>query len=274
MKLKKMFMTSVMALSVTALAACGGGGAAKPADKPAEPAKSDAAAKPTADGKTYQVGTDAAYPPFEKQVGSKIEGFDVEILNAVADAGGFKVNLQHTGWDPLFDGIDKGKVDMGISAITINDDRKKNYDFSDPYFDAKQLILVGKDSTVTKFDDLKGKKIGVQSATTGETAVQEKFGKTYEGLKGYDDTPAAIDDLINGRVEAVVADNAVVMEYMKKIGDKGFKVIEDPQFKPEQYGIMVKKGNKEILDKVNAGLKKIKDNGKYKAIYDQYFGKK
>ena len=274
MKLKKMFMTSVMALSVTALAACGGGGAAKPADKPAEPAKSDAAAKPTADGKTYQVGTDAAYPPFEKQVGSKIEGFDVEILNAVADAGGFKVNLQHTGWDPLFDGIDKGKVDMGISAITINDDRKKNYDFSDPYFDAKQLILVGKDSTVTKFDDLKGKKIGVQSATTGETAVQEKFGKTYEGLKGYDDTPAAIDDLINGRVEAVVADNAVVMEYMKKIGDKGFKVIEDPQFKPEQYGIMVKKGNKEVLDKVNAGLKKIKDNGKYKAIYDQYFGKK
>jgi glutamine transport system substrate-binding protein len=266
---KKIFMTSVMALSVTALAACGSG-ASKDAAKPADSAKSTGAA----DAKVYQAGTDAAYPPFEKQVGSKVEGFDADILNAVAEAGGFKVNLQHTGWDPLFNGIDNGKVDLGISAITINDERKKNYDFSDGYFDAKQLILVPKNSTVTKLDDLKGKKIGVQSATTGETAVQEKFGKTYQGIKGYDDTPAAIDDLSNGRVDGVVADNAVVMEYAKKMGDKGFKVVEDPQFQPEHYGIMVKKGNKEMLDKVNAGLKKIKENGKYDEIYNKYFGKK
>ena len=258
-----------LALSVAGLTACGG--ATKEAPKSAEQPKADTA-KP-AEQKTYQVGTDAAYPPFEKQVGDKIEGFDVDVLNAIAEAGGFKVNLQHTGWDPLFDGLDKGKVDIGISAITINDERKKNYDFSDPYFDAKQLILVPTKSTVTKLDDLKGKKIGVQSATTGETVVQEKFGKTYDGIKGFDDTPAAIDDLINGRVDAVVADNAVVLEYVKNIGNKGFKTVDDPQFEKEQYGLMVKKGNKEVLDKINDGLKKIKENGKYQEIYNKYFAK-
>ncbi len=224
-------------------------------------------------GKVIQVGTDAAYPPFEKQEGGKIVGFDVDIFNAVAEEAGIKINIQHTGWDPLFEDIDKGTVDAGISAITITEDRKKLYDFSDPYFEATQLIMVSKDSNVTKLKDLDGKKIGVQSATTGDLAVQAVFGKTYSGLKGYDDTPAAVDDLLLGRLDAVVADNAVLQEYIKVIKNDNFKLVKDPSFEVEHYGIMVKKGNSDLLAKINEGLKKIKENGTYDKIFNKYFGK-
>ncbi len=223
-------------------------------------------------GKVYVVGTDAAYPPFEKQEGGKIVGFDIEVVEAVAKEAGIKIEVKHTGWDPLFEGINNGTVDVGISAITINDERKKTYDFTDPYFEATQLIMVPKDSPITTLQELKGKKIGVQTATTGELAVQEAFGKTYEGIKGYDDTPSAVDDLVLGRVDAVVADNAVLLEYLKLLKNDKFKVVKDPNFAPEFYGMMVKKGNTELLNKLNAGLKKIKENGKYDEIFKKYFG--
>jgi len=223
-------------------------------------------------GKVYVVGTDAAYPPFEKQEGGKIVGFDIEVVEAVAKEAGINIEVKHTGWDPLFEGINNGTVDVGISAITINDERKKTYDFTDPYFEATQLIMVPKDSPITTLQELKGKKIGVQTATTGELVVQEAFGKTYEGIKGYDDTPSAVDDLVLGRVDAVVADNAVLLEYLKILNNDKFKVVKDPNFAPEFYGMMVKKGNTELLNKLNAGLKKIKENGKYDEIFKKYFG--
>ncbi|WP_124728440.1 basic amino acid ABC transporter substrate-binding protein [Staphylospora marina] len=225
-------------------------------------------------GKTVlKVGTDAQFPPFEKQEGNgEITGFDVEILNAVANAGGFEVQLQHVGWDPLFEGIDRGKLDAAISAITITEERKQKYDFTEPYFDAKQLILVPTNSTVQSLKELNGKKIGVQSATTGEAVVQEAFGKTYQGLKGYDDIAGAINDLQVGRLDAVVVDNAVVNEYIKKLGSDKFKLVEDTSIAPEQYGIMVKKGNTKVLEMLNEGLKKIKEDGTYDKIYDKYFG--
>lgn len=222
--------------------------------------------------KVYKIGTDAAYPPFEKQEGGQIVGFDIDIINAVAEAAGIKVEVVHTGWDPLLQGVENGTVDAGISAITINDDRKKTYDFTEPYFEASQLIMVPSDSNITSLKDLEGKKIGVQTATTGDIAVQEAFGKTYAGLKGYDDTPTAVDDLLVGRLDAVVADNVVLQEYLKVLDNDDFKVVKDPGFEAEYYGIMVKKGNAELLDKLNEGLKIIKENGKYDEIYNNYFG--
>jgi len=224
------------------------------------------------DEKVYTIGTDAAYPPFEKQEGGDIVGFDIDIINAIAEEAGIKIDVVHTGWDPLFEGLKNGTVDAGISAITITDERKEIYDFSDPYFEATQLIMVPSDSNITTLKELEGKKIGVQSATTGDIAVQEAFGKTYAGLKGYDDTPAAVDDLLLGRVDAVVADNVVLQEYLKVLKSDDFKVVKDPAFEVEYYGMMVSKGNQELLDKLNQGLKAIKENGKYDEIYNNYFG--
>lgn len=223
--------------------------------------------------KTYIVGLDATYPPFEKLEAGKIAGFDVDIINAVAKEAEINIEIKNTGWDPLFEGIENGTVDLGISAVTITDDRKKDYDFTQPYFEANQLIMVPKDSNVSTLKDLEGQTIGVQSATTGDIVVQATLGKTYKGLKGYDDTPTAVDDLVLGRLQAVVADNVVLQEYAKKLKDKNFKLVKDPSFEIEYYGIFVKKGNTDLLQKLDDGLQKIKDNGKYDEIYSQYFGK-
>lgn len=224
--------------------------------------------------KVYVVGTDAAYPPFQMLEADKISGHDIDVMNAIAEAGGFKIEWKNTGWDPLFDGLDKGTVDIGISSITITEKRKEKYDFSDAYFEANQLILVAEDSPVTKLADLKGKKIGVQAATTGEEVVKKAFGDTYEGLKGYDDMPSSVDDFFNGRVDAVIGDNGVLSYYVNKVKDKKFKLIKDDSFEKEFYGIIVKKGNADAINKINDGLKKIKENGKLQEIYTQYFGNK
>ncbi|MFD1427286.1 polar amino acid transport system substrate-binding protein [Kroppenstedtia sanguinis] len=254
MKGKKGFLLAMMLVLAAWMTACSGG---KSADHATE----------------FKVGTDAQYPPFEKQEGDgELTGFDMEIIKAIAKAEGMKVSVKHTGWDPLFEAVKRGKLDAGISAMTITEDRLKNYDFSDPYFEAKQLLLVPAQSKVKTLKDLKGKQIGVQSGTTGEEVTKKTFGKTYSGIRGYDDTPAAIEDLVNGRVDGVVADNGVVKYFMKQLDDQKFKLIEDPSFEAENYGIVVKKGNTELLKKINSGLKKIQENGTYDQIHSKYFG--
>ncbi|MCF6093427.1 basic amino acid ABC transporter substrate-binding protein [Microaerobacter geothermalis] len=280
MRNSKLMVLFILLLGLAVIAI--GCGTAKEEAKPAESQKAEGqeqqpAQGPAAEKKVYKVGTDAAYPPFELQgPDGKPVGFDMDIIKAIAEVQGIELDIQHTGWDGLFEGIDKGRVDIGISAITITEDRKQTYDFSDPYFEAYQLIMVPKDSPVEKLADLQGLKIGVQAATTGAIVVEEAFGKTYEGLQAYDDTPAAVEDLLTGRVNAVVADNAVMQDYLKTkpgVADN-YKLIKDDSFETEYYGMMVKKGNQEVLDVFNEGLKKIKENGTYDKIYNQYFGEK
>ncbi|MFY0543176.1 basic amino acid ABC transporter substrate-binding protein [Brevibacillus sp. H7] len=262
---KKWFTSLVLTVGIgLVVSACGTSGG--------QQSSVGGAAGQGASDKVYVVGTDAAYPPFQMMEADKISGHDIDVMNAIAEAAGIKIEWKNTGWDPLFDGLDKGTVDIGISSITITEKRKEKYDFSEPYFEANQLILVAEDSPVNKLADLQGKKIGVQSATTGEEVVKKAFGDTYEGIKGYDDMPSAVDDFFNGRVDAVVADNGVLQYYAKKMTGKKYKLIKDDSFEKEFYGIMLKKGNTELLNKINQGLKTIKDNGKLQEIYKQYFG--
>lgn len=260
LKIKKMILSALCVMTILPLAACGG-------SEQAASGESEQAEQK----QVWTIGTNAEYPPFEYQEGGEIVGFDIDIIKAIGEAQGVEVKVEHMGWDPMFDAIDKGKADVAVGAITIRDDRKELYDFSDPYFEAKQLILVKEGSDITSLDSLEGKKIGVQSATTGEKVLQEKFGVTYEGIKGYEDTPSAVDDLLNGRLDAVVADNAVVMEFIKKLGGEGLKMVDDPAFAAEYYGIMVKKGNAEVLAQINEGFTKIKESGKYDEIFAKYF---
>ncbi|MFV9510531.1 basic amino acid ABC transporter substrate-binding protein [Tepidibacillus sp. LV47] len=222
--------------------------------------------------KTYKVVTDATFPPFESTLPSgEIVGFDIDLIKAIAEVQGFKVDIQHVGWQPMLNAIDNGKGDIAIAGITIDEERKQKYDFTEPYFDATQYILVPENSNVKSLDDLQGQNIGFQSGTTGEKAVQKIFGKDYKGAKGYEDLPAAVNDLLTGRIVAIVGDNAVVGEFVKKYPDKKLKVVKDDRFEVEHYGIMVKKGNTELLKQLNEGLKKIKENGKYQEIKNKYF---
>ena len=145
-------------------------------------------------------------------------------------------------------------------------------DFTDPYFDAHQLIAVKKNSKVTKFDDLKKLKVGVQTGTTGDEAVTKLQGKNSAGIKRFESTPLALKELDAGGVDAVVADNGVVVNYVTNNPGAKFKAVTDPSFQPEQYGVAVRKGNADLLARLNKGLAGIKADGTYDQIYAKYFG--
>ena len=223
--------------------------------------------------KVYTVGTDAAYAPFESQnEKAEIVGFDIEVVQAIAAKGGFEVKFVNTPWEGIFNALGQGDRDLLVSAITITDERKQTMDFSDPYFDAAQLIAVKEDSKVAKFADLKSLKVGVQTGTTGDEAVTQLQGKNSTNIKRFESTPLALKELEAGGVDAVVADNGVVVHYVANNPGGKFKTVSDKEFVPEQYGIAVKKGNSELLAMINQGLAAIKADGTYDKIYAKYFG--
>lgn len=231
-----------------------------------------ASASASANEKEYIVGTDAAYAPFESQAANgDVVGFDIDILKAVAEKGGFKVKFVNTPWEGIFNSLAQGDRDILISSVTITDARKQTMDFSDPYFDSRLLIATGKDSKITRLEDLKTLKVGVQVGTTGDEAVTKLQGKTSALIKRFESTPMALDELKNLGVDAVVGDNGVVEHYVANNGAGQLKMVEDASFAPEQFGIVVKKGNTELLEKINRGLAAIKADGSYARIHDSYF---
>ena len=240
----------------------------------AAPAPAPAASAPVpAPARVYVVGTDAAYAPFESQnEKGDIVGFDIDVVKAIAAKAGIEVKFVNTPWEGIFNALNQGDRDLLVSAVTITDERKQTMDFSAPYFDAQQLIAVKGTSKVAKFDDLKKLKVGVQTGTTGDEAVSKLQGKTSANIKRFESTPLALKELEAGGVDAVVADNGVVIHYVNNNAGSKFKTVADASFTPEQYGLPVKKGNTELLDKLNKGLADIKADGSYDKIYAQYFG--
>jgi polar amino acid transport system substrate-binding protein len=252
------------------LAACGKQEPPAPAAGASAPA---AAAAPAPAAKVYVVGTDAAYVPFESQNDKgEIVGFDIEVVQAVAKKAGIEVKFINTPWEGIFNSLNQGDRDLLVSAITITAERKQTMDFSTPYFDAQQLIAVKKDSKIAKFNDLKKLKVGVQNGTTGDEVVTKLQGKDSPNIKRFEATPLALKELEAGGVDAVVADNGVVEHYVNNNSGTQFKTITDASFSPEQYGLAVKKGNTELLEKLNKGLADIKTDGTYDKIYAKYFG--
>ena len=251
-----------IALLVGALAACG------KQEAPAPAAGASAAAT-----RVYSVGTDAAYAPFESQnEKGEIVGFDIDIVRAVAAKAGLEVKFVNTPWEGIFNALKQGDRDLLVSSITITDERKQSMDFTAPYFDAHQLIAVRADSKVARFDDLKTLKVGVQTGTTGDEAISKLQGKTSPNIKRFESTPLALSELQTGGIDAVVADNGVVVNHVKNNGGDKFRTVNDRAFTPEQYGIAVKKGNAELLAKLDQGLAAIRADGTYDRIYAQYLG--
>jgi polar amino acid transport system substrate-binding protein len=266
------FLQSAGLLAAGALlAACG---KTEPPPPPAASAVAAASAPaPAPAAKVYVVGTDAAYAPFESQnEKGEIVGFDIDVVNAVAKKAGIEVKFVNTPWEGIFNNLAQGDRDIIVSAVTITDERKQTMDFSNPYFDAYQLIAVKANSKISKFDDLKKLKVGVQTGTTGDEVVSKLQGKTSANIKRFESTPLALKELEAGGVDAVVADNGVVVNYVtNNVGSK-FKTVSDKAFAPEQYGLVVKKGNADLLGKLNKGLADIKADGTYDQIYAKYFG--
>ena len=274
MKQTRRTLLAGMLLSAFALVGCGQKAPEAGAESSAPKAEASAAG---GEGKEYVVGTDASYAPFEFQTDKgDIVGFEIEVLSAVAAKGGFKVKFVNTPWEGMFATVEQGDRDILASAITITDERKQSMDFSDPYFEARQLIAVAKGvSDVKSFQDLKNKKVAVQTGTTGDEVVQKLLGKTNPNIKRFENMPLALKELETGGVDAAVGDNGVVINYVKNNPQHGMTTVEDTKsFAPEYYSFVVKKGNAELQGKVNAGLKAIKADGTYDQIFNKYFGAK
>ena len=268
---RRFLQTAGLLCAGVLLAACGKKEAAAPAASAPAPAASVAAAPPPA--KVYVVGTDAAYAPFESQnEKGEIVGMTIDMLSAVAQKAGVEIKFVNTPWEGIFNSLQQGDRDILASSITITDERKQTMDFTNPYFDAYQLIAVKASSKVAKFDDLKKLKVGVQTGTTGDEVVTKQQGKNSTNIKRFESTPLALKELEAGGVDAVVADNGVVINYVTNNPGAKFKTVSDKAFAPEQYGFAVKKGNAELLEKLNKGLADIKADGSYDKIYAKYFG--
>jgi len=213
------------------------------------------------DGETVVVATDATRPPMEMvDEKKKIVGFDIDLMEAIARKGGFEAEFRNTERNAMFVGLLLGTYDAVISSVSITEDRKKTMDFSDPYINAGQVLVVQKDTQdVAEIADLRGESVGAQIGTTGAVEIQKVSGVT---LKTYDDLGFAMQDLAAGRIAGVVCDTPAAADFAlrnESCKDE-LKIVGQP-FTEELYGIAVRKGNKELLDKINAGLAAVKKAG-------------
>ncbi|MGW1541790.1 transporter substrate-binding domain-containing protein [Streptomyces sp. NPDC002309] len=214
--------------------------------------------------------THLPYPPFQSEIDGKVQGFDVSLVDLVAEDLGVKQQVVDQPFENFKTGgsLNAGQCDLAAAGMTITEERKKNVDFSDPYFEATQAVLVDKKSGITSFAGLKGKKVGAQAQTTGE-----EYAKS-QGLDpvSFESSDAVLNGLRTGQVEAVVIDYPVVQGWLKdKANAAAFQVAEQVNT-GEQYGITVKKGNTELLAAVNKALADAKADGTYKKLYEQWIG--
>ncbi|MBO0422500.1 amino acid ABC transporter substrate-binding protein/permease [Enterococcus plantarum] len=223
-----------------------------------------------AEEKTYNIGTDLTFAPFEFQDSNgEYVGIDVDLLHAIADDQDFKVNLKPLGFDSAIQAVQSKQVDGMIAGMGITDERKKSFDFSDPYFDSGLQMAVKKGNDKIKgYEDLKGKtvaaKVGTESATFLEKN-QEKYGYT---IKNFDDATGLYQALENGEADAIF-DDYPVLGYAITNGQK-LQLVGKKET-GSSYGFAVKKGqNKELIEKFNAGLKELKSSGKYDEIVGKY----
>jgi len=222
---------------------------------------------------TYKVGTEPTFPPFEMtdEKTGQIIGFDIELIKAIAADQGFKVEIVNLGFDGLIPAVQTGNINIVASGMSITDERKKEVDFSDPYIDAGLSIAVtDKNTTIKGKDELKGKTVGVQIGTTGaEKAAELKKAGLIKNIKTFNTVDVVIMELMNGGVDAIINDKPVTEAYISKQPGK-IKIVGEV-LESDSYGFAIKKGDSELLAKINAGLKKLKENGKYAELQKKYF---
>ena len=216
------------------------------------------------------VACDATWPPFEivNEQTKELDGFGPELMRAIAARAGLDIELVNVGFDSLLAGISQCQYDMAISSITITDERKKTILFSDPYYAAGQIVTVRKDNDGVKGkDDLPGKTVGGQIGTTGIIEAGKIPGTK---VKTFDEVGFAFQDVINGQLDAVIADNPVAQLYVNKNKDK-LKTV-GPVFTDEYFGIAICKKNAYLVPKINAALKALKDEGFLDQLSQKWIG--
>lgn len=273
---KRVMALTMAALMAASLTACGGSAkettAAAAADTTAAAKEESTAAESTAAeskeaaGGKLVMATNAEFPPYEFYDGDKIVGIDAEIAQAIADELGMELEIEDIAFDSIIPEIVSGKADMALAGMTVTEDRKASVDFSDTYATASQMIIVKEDSKIAGPDDLKGVTVGVQLGTTGDIYVSdlEADGTTVERYnKGFE----AVQALSQGKIDAVVIDGEPAKTFVAET--EGIKML-DEAFTEEEYAIAVKKGNTELLDKINGALSELESEGTLDEIVAKY----
>ena len=239
--------------------------AAGSTDTAADTAADTSAAEETegAGGKIVMV-TNAEFPPYEYHENNTIVGIDADIARAIADQMGMELEIQDMAFDSLIPAIQSGKADFAAAGMTVNEERLRNVDFTETYAEAAQVSIVKEGSAIAAPADLTGKKIGVQTGTTGdiyaddvENAEVQRFNKGME----------AVMALTQDKLDAVIIDREPAKVFVKE--NEGLKIL-DEAFTEEEYAIAIKKGNTELLEKMNAAIKELKESGELQKIVDKY----
>jgi polar amino acid transport system substrate-binding protein len=215
---------------------------------------------------TLTVGTDTPYPPFEIGQPPDISGFDIEVVNAIAEELGLTPEYTDTSFDTIFRDTAAGQFDLAAAASTITPAREKVVAFSDPYYESQQALVVAEGSDITSVADLSGAIVGAQDATTGETYANDETDASE--VRGFPEGPDAIAAVATGQVDAAIIDQPVAVDAVEKQG--GIEIAEEIPTE-EFYGFAMPLDNTGLQDGVNEALATIAENGTLADLYEKYF---
>ena len=217
---------------------------------------------------TLKACSDIPYKPFDVMDGDTYTGFDGDLVNEIAKGLDLKLEVQDSGFDGLQSGLalNSGQCDLVSSAMTITEDREKNLDFTDGYYDSEQSLMVPSGSDIASIDDLAGKKVGVQQGTTGKAYTEENAPEDTE-VVSFPSDAEMFNAIKAGQVDALLQDLPVNLAHTDG-GD--FEVVEKYST-GEEYGFAVKEGNTALRDAINEQLADLRDSGTYDEIYNKYF---
>lgn len=257
-------MLCTAAMAVTLLAGCGGGG-----DTASTEASSAASAGAESGSDVVVVGTNPTFAPFEYQDDEgNMEGFDLDLMNAIGEDQGFDVEFQSMEFDALIGALTTGQIDAVAAGMSINADRN-NVLFSDPYMDASLGIMVAADNTdINSADDLAGKTVAAQIGTTGADKVNELEEAGTATAKLLDNYNTCVQDLLTGGCDAIIIDMPVAQAYMEQ--HEGEVKLTGEPYAADYYGIAVDEDNQELLDKINAGLANVVADGTLDELCEKY----
>jgi polar amino acid transport system substrate-binding protein len=214
------------------------------------------------------VGTDTPFPPFERGQPPNITGFDIDVVNGIADKLGLEVTYQDTSFDTIFRDVAQGKFDMAVAATTITPERQQTVSFSDPYYQANQSLLVTAGSDIRTVDDLGGATVGAQDGTTGEDYANDETDAAQ--VRGFPEGPDAVNALRAGQVDAVIIDQPVAVDAVESLGGGDIEIAQEI-VTSELYGIYVPKDKTALLEEINSALRELKDDGTLADLYQRYF---
>ncbi|QLH44016.1 MAG: transporter substrate-binding domain-containing protein [Coxiellaceae bacterium] len=229
-----------------------------------------------ADTQTIRFGTDATYPPFESMSPSgQIQGFDIDVINAMCQQLKVQCTFTHQAWDSLIPALQLGKFDAMFGAMNITAEREQQVDFTEPYYHNTASIVAAKKAQLQLTpESLRGKTIGVLSGATFAPYLQAKYGNSVK-VNSYDSEQTAFLDLTAGRIDAVMGDTPLIKHWLQTHQEQYEIVgqpIDDEKYFGRGYAIAVRKGNKALLNQLNQALAAIKANGTLQKINQQYFG--